>query len=91
MERNFRKNSDGNWQAHFLFKSHRPRLPNNRSRALDIAKSFNVSSQRDPVKQKHFIDFVQKLFDHEHVEVAPPVHKEEDVWYLPVFGVYHFH
>lgn len=59
--------------------------------ALDIAKSFNVSSQRDPVKQKHFIDFEQKLFDHKHVEVAPPVHKEEEVWYLPVFGVYHLH
>lgn len=27
MERNFKKNSDGNWQAPLLFKSHRPRLP----------------------------------------------------------------
>lgn len=91
MERNFRKNSDGNWQAPLLFKSHRPRLPNNRSTALAIAKSFNVSSQRNPVKQKHFIDLVQKLFDHKHVEVAPPVHREEEVWYLPVLGVYHLH
>lgn len=32
---------------------------------------------------------MQKLFDHKHVEVALPVYEEEEVWYLPVFGVYH--
>ena len=23
------------------------------------------------------------------VEIAPPVERDEEVWYLPVFGVYH--
>lgn len=89
MKKNFRKNSDGNWEAPLPFKSQRPRLPNNRSMALDRANRFNLSLKRDPVKQKHFIDFMQKLFNHKHVEVAPPVDEEEEVWYLPVFGVYH--
>lgn len=89
MERNFRKNSDGNREAPLPFKSQRPRLPNNRSMALDRANRFDACLKRDHVKQKHFIDFMQKLFDHKHVEVAPSVDKEEEVWYLPVFGVYH--
>lgn len=51
MERNFRKISDGNWQAPLPFKSQRPRLPKNRSMALDIAKRFNVSSQRNQLNR----------------------------------------
>ncbi|XP_078311581.1 uncharacterized protein LOC144618784 [Crassostrea virginica] len=89
MNKEFKKNGDGNWEAPLPFRSQRPRLPNNRAMALDRANRFDASLRRDPLKRKHFLDFMQKLFDNKHVEIAPPVEMDEEVWYLPVFGVYH--
>ena len=57
--------------------------------ALDRSNRFDANLRRDPPKQKHFLDFMQKLFDNKHVEIAPPVERDYDVWYLPVFCVYH--
>lgn len=31
----------------------------------------------------------EKMIDNEHAEIAPPLEKEEECWYLPVFVVYH--
>lgn len=39
--------------------------------------------------KKHFMDFMQGLFDRGHAEPAPPLKEEEECWYLPFFGVYH--
>ncbi|XP_056017069.1 uncharacterized protein LOC125663253 [Ostrea edulis] len=89
MDREFKKNIEGNWEAPLPFRNQRPCLPNNRAMALGRANRFDANLRRDPVKCRHFLDFMQKLFDHKHVETAPPVGKDEEVWYLPVFGVYH--
>ncbi|XP_062599851.1 uncharacterized protein LOC134261424 [Saccostrea cucullata] len=91
MEKEFKKNSEGNWEAPLPFKEQRPLLPNNRVMALERARRFDTSLRRDLVKQKHFFEFMQKLFDSKHVEIAPPVKQNEEVWYLPVFGVYNPH
>lgn len=32
---------------------------------------------------------MQRIFDANHVEVAPPLRDLEECWYLPIFGVYH--
>jgi hypothetical protein len=89
MDKEFKKNMEGNWEAPLPFKNQRPRLPNNRTLALNRANRFDANLRRDPVKRKHFLEFMPKLFDHKHVETAPPVEEDEEVWYLPVFGVYH--
>lgn len=36
-----------------------------------------------------FIDFMQKMFDNDQAEPAPPLKEGEECWYLPIFGVYH--
>ena len=32
---------------------------------------------------------MKKVIDNGHAELAPPLKKDEECWYLPIFGVYH--
>ncbi len=41
--------------------------------------------------REHFVEFMQRIFDNDHAEPAPPVKPGEECWYLPSFGVYHPH
>ena len=83
------KEPTGNWIAPLPFRSPRQRLPNNRQQALNRAKTLGRSLQRDPEKKQHFLDFMQKVLDNNHAEIAPPLEEKEECWYLPIFGVYH--
>ena len=51
--------------------------------------SLDVTLRKDKLKQEHFMTFMQKLIDNQHAEVATPLQKEEECWYLSIFGVYH--
>jgi hypothetical protein len=35
------------------------------------------------------VEFMQKILDNNHAEIAPPLQNNEECWYLPLFGVYH--
>ncbi|KAL3983520.1 RNA-binding protein Musashi [Sarotherodon galilaeus] len=48
----------------------------------------HMLNKRPQIKGQ-FTDFMQTLFDNGHAEIAPPLTKEEECWYLPFFGVYH--
>ncbi|XP_016336888.1 uncharacterized protein LOC107684994 [Sinocyclocheilus anshuiensis] len=39
--------------------------------------------------RENFVEFMQRIFDNNHAEPAPPVNPGEECWYLPSFGVYH--
>ena len=41
--------------------------------------------------KEHFVTFMQRIFDQDHAELAPPLTNREECWYLPTFGVYHPH
>jgi hypothetical protein len=63
----FKKNVEGNWEAPLPFKNQRPlRLPNNQSLALNRANRFLANLRRDPIKHRHFLEFMQNHFDHKH-------------------------
>ncbi|KAK3082830.1 hypothetical protein FSP39_006584 [Pinctada imbricata] len=89
VESKITKGSDGQWTAPLPFKPNRPLLPNNRSLAVRRAKSLDMSIERNPVKRKHVIDFIQKLLENQHAEPAPEIPASKERWYLPLFGVYH--
>ena len=89
MDKELDKDDNGNWVAPLPFKDNRSRLPDNRFMAMRRAKTFDVNLSKDSVKREHFLSFMQKLFDNGHAELAPPVKIGEEVWYLPIFGVYH--
>jgi hypothetical protein len=64
-------------------------LPNNKVLADRRAKILDASLKKNPVKKKHFVDFMSKIFKNGHAEEAPALRPNEECWYLPIFGVYH--
>ncbi|VDI05041.1 Hypothetical predicted protein [Mytilus galloprovincialis] len=89
MDEHVHQNSDGNWEAPLPFRYPRQRLPNNRSHAFKRAMNLDVSLRRDEKKKEHFFQFMEKVLERKHAEIAPPLSQEEERWYLPIFGVYH--
>lgn len=35
------------------------------------------------------LEFINKIVQNKHAEVAPPLKENEECWYLPIFGVFH--
>ncbi|KAJ8369536.1 hypothetical protein SKAU_G00095640 [Synaphobranchus kaupii] len=77
------------WVAPLPFRTPRPRLPNNREQALTRFTSLHRTLERKPEMKSHFLAFMQRIFDQDHAELAPPLYDGEECWYLPSFGVYH--
>jgi hypothetical protein len=38
-------------------------------------------------KREHIIEFMQKILDNNHAEVAPPLQNNEECWYLPLLNI----
>lgn len=89
MDREVTKNSKGHWSAPLPFRPNRPRLPNNRNMALNRTHTLIKSLKKNPTKQTHFLQFMQKMLDSGHAEVADPLTTDTESWYLPIFGIYH--
>ncbi|XP_063404237.1 uncharacterized protein LOC134687709 [Mytilus trossulus] len=89
MNSGFVKNSDGCWVAPLPFREHRPILENNKQVALKRAKSFDYSLKINSTKREHVIQFMQKIIENGHAEIAPPLAISSECWYLPMFGIYH--
>lgn len=85
----FTKDVDGRWMVPLLFKENRPTLLNNKSQALRRAFMLDGSFRRNPKKDLHAQNFMQKIFDHGHAEIAPQISVGSECWYLPLFSVYH--
>ncbi|XP_050419539.1 uncharacterized protein LOC126832715 [Patella vulgata] len=89
MDASFRQDVDGKWSCPLPFREPRPRLQNNYTQVLKRANMLDKSLHKDHVKRGHFIAFMNKMLQNGHAEVAPPLQKSEECWYLPIFGVYH--
>ncbi|XP_048749330.2 uncharacterized protein LOC125661393 [Ostrea edulis] len=89
MESKVTKDCDDRWTAPLPFRENRKLLPNNRTQALQRVKSLDRSLQKDEVKKKHVVEFMGKMFENGHAEVAPPLPTLSEQWYLPFFGIYH--
>ncbi|KAI4874288.1 hypothetical protein NFI96_026210, partial [Prochilodus magdalenae] len=54
-------------------------------RLVTLLRTF----ERKPQLKAHFVTYMQKIFDRDQAEMAPPLAEGEECWYLPFFGVYH--
>ncbi|XP_033759093.1 uncharacterized protein LOC117341342 [Pecten maximus] len=81
------KDTEGFWTAPLPFRYPKSRMPNNRPVAWKRAMILDASLKKNPTKREHFVSFMQKVLDSKAAEVAPPT--TDEVWYLPIFGVYH--
>lgn len=88
MEKSFFQDDSNSWVAPLPFRQPRRKLPDNRAYAEKRFASLERNLQKKPEMKKHFFEFMQKLFDNHHAELAPPLEGKER-WYLPTFGVYH--
>ena len=89
MDKEFQIDSTGHWVAPLHFKSPRPPLPNNKPQAKHRAQLLDANLKKNTRKREHFLEFMAKILDNHHAEVAPPLAANEECWYLPLFGVYH--
>ncbi|XP_056410980.1 uncharacterized protein LOC130352649 [Hyla sarda] len=89
MDREVFRDKSGSWVAPLPFRSPRHRLPDNKVQAEKRFTSLQHMLQRKPNMKKHFQAFMQKIFDNDQAERAPPLQENQEHWYLPIFGVYH--
>ncbi|RXN22446.1 hypothetical protein ROHU_006738 [Labeo rohita] len=89
MDKEMFMDSSNSWVAPLPFRNPRQRLANNREQSMKRLLSLCQTLKRKPLMQEHFVTFMQRIFDAGHAELAPPVKENEEVWYLPIFGVYH--
>lgn len=89
MEEELKQGDDNSWQAPLPFRSPRLRLPNNREQARTHLATVTKTLRKHPERREHFTEFMNKLFENGHAEVAPPLLPDEECSYLPFFGVYH--
>lgn len=90
MDKGFVKDESGSWVAPLPFRNPRRPLPNNRQQAHQRLMSLQRAFQKRPSMKEDFLEFMQGILDNNHAELAPPSEGRE-VWYLPIFGVYHPH
>lgn len=83
------KDSDGRWVAPLPFRDKRPTLENNRQLAMKRAKSFDNNLKFNASKQEHVKEFMAKMMENGHAELAQPLSVPQECWYLPMFAVYH--
>lgn len=81
MDKEMYLDDTNSWVAPLPFRSPWRRLPNN--------TSLHCTLERKPEMKTHFVNFMQKAFDHDQAELAPPLIEGEERWYLPIFGMYH--
>ncbi|KAI2644797.1 Paraneoplastic antigen-like protein 5 [Labeo rohita] len=88
MDTNVYRNDANSWVAPLPFREPRRRLPNNK----EVVHRFTClqrTLKRKPEMHQQYVAFMEKIFTNGHAEVAPPLSKEDECWYLPTFGVYH--
>ena len=83
------QDESSSWVAPLPFRYPRPPLPNNREQAVTRLSSLRRTLERKPKMKEQFVAFMQKVFDNNYAEPAPPLMKGNECWYLPTFGVYH--
>ncbi|XP_062618752.1 uncharacterized protein LOC134280361 [Saccostrea cucullata] len=82
MEQGFERDSEGCWSAPLPFRENRQLLPSNRNHALHRANLLTRGLQKDPDKKRHVMEFMSKLLDNGHAEIAPPLSSpEEEHWF----------
>ncbi|XP_044158322.1 uncharacterized protein LOC122944157 [Bufo gargarizans] len=89
MDNEFFQEDSNSWVAPLPFRLPREKLPNNLHQAVKRFSSLKRTLSRKPEMERHFVDFIQNIFDRGHAEPAPPLKEGEECWYLPSFGVYH--
>lgn len=50
---------------------------------------LDANLRKNTVKYKHAVTFMKRVLDAELGELAPPLKKDEEFCFLPIFSIYH--
>ena len=98
MEKGSYKNGQGNWVMPLPFRSPDVTMPNNRDHAVHRLRNLLKTLKRKPQMMKDYVEFLGKMFSRGHAIEVPKGDltaneymgkPNQQVWYLPHFGVYH--
>ncbi|XP_064462753.1 uncharacterized protein LOC135373586 [Ornithodoros turicata] len=89
MNKTFTKDEANSWVAPLPFRTRRSPLPDNREQARIRFASLCRTLDKRPDMKEHFFTFMGNIFANGHAELAPERQEGKEVWYLPIFGVYH--
>lgn len=78
MNEHFRRDECGYWSCPLPFRDGRPELQNNYFQVLKRANILDRTLQKDEVKRRHFIDFMNSMLSNGHAEKAPPLQEGEE-------------
>ena len=78
MDQGFERDSEGCWCAPRPFREHRQFLQSNRTLAFQRA---NLLTRGLLNKRQHVMEFMKKILENSHAEIAPPLSSpEEEHW-----------
>lgn len=89
MDKEVFMDDSNSWVAPLPFREPRQKLPNNRVQAVKRLSALRHMFTKKPDMKEHMVSFMRKIFVAGHAEPAPPLNREQECWYLPIFGVYH--
>lgn len=79
MDKEFVLGAEGKWIAPLLFREPHKPMPDNYKLALHRAKYLDTLLQKSETKKQYFLEFMQKIIDNKHAEIAqylPPDKKD---------------
>ena len=91
MDAEMSRSSSGKLSAPLPCRENRPILPNTFEQAKNRAQKLAANLHRDPIKCEHLLEFMRNIFSNDYAEEVPAKDDGKEVWYLPIFGVYHRH
>ena len=81
---------EGRYELPLPLKPNLPTLPNTKNYALKRLNTLSSKLKREPVYYEHYCTFMEELLFRNYAEPVPQEQlNNENVWYLPHFGVYH--
>eukprot|EP00079_Xenopus_tropicalis_P024746 XP_012817710.2 PREDICTED: uncharacterized protein LOC100485864 [Xenopus tropicalis] len=91
MDKDTYQDDSHSWVAPLPFRTPRCKLPSNREQAMVRLASLRRTLHGKPGMKRDFTEFIKKMLDNDHAEIARPLEQGKEHWYLPMFGVYHPH
>ncbi|KAI3370837.1 hypothetical protein L3Q82_007363 [Scortum barcoo] len=87
IEKEIQQDESNSWVAPLPFRSPHQCLPNNREQASNRLTALTHTLKKHPEKRDKFIDFMNKLFENGHSEVALPLQPDRECWSKQLLGV----
>ena len=92
MERGIHQREDGHYEMPLPFREREPKMPNNKTAALNRLTKLKTRLDNDEQYRKDYVAFMNDLIKKKYAERVPEQELSSNdghAWYIPHHGVYH--